>query len=87
MPSLGLMLEHPVFDSYNAKVSKINENLQPCDPDYRPPIDFDLYQNTIELFKQEHIYTKMRAIEDQHGMSVADQVLNQDIDIDIDPQL
>jgi tRNA pseudouridine38-40 synthase len=68
MPSLGLLLEQPVFDSYNAKVSKINEKLEPADPAYRPPIDFSLYQNEIEVFKQEHIYSGMRAIEDSFGV-------------------
>jgi hypothetical protein len=70
MPSLGLLLEQPVFDSYNAKVSKINEKLQPTDAEYRQPIDFDVYRDDIEVFKQEHIYSKMRAIEDQFGMQV-----------------
>ena len=72
MPSLGLLLEHPVFDSYNTKVSKLSEKLEPSDPDYRPPIDFALHRDAIESFKREHIYAKMRAIEDQHGMSVID---------------
>jgi tRNA pseudouridine38-40 synthase len=68
MPSLGLLLEQPVFDSYNAKISKVNEKLQQTDPEYRPSIDFSLYQSEIEAFKQERIYSRMRAIEDQFGV-------------------
>jgi tRNA pseudouridine38-40 synthase len=68
MPSLGLLLEHPIFDSYNDKVSRVNEKLQPTDPEYRPPIDFDKHFNVMQKFKQEHIYRNMRAIEDRDGL-------------------
>src|ERR1700676_1585675 len=68
MPSLGLLLEHPIFGSYNDRVSKINENLQPTDPEYRPPIDFNIHRDTIKNFKQEHKYNNMRVIEDHSGM-------------------
>lgn len=68
MPSLGLLLEHPIFDSYNDRVSKINESLQPSDPEYRPPINFDIHRNAIENFKQEHIYNNMHTIEDHDGI-------------------
>jgi tRNA pseudouridine38-40 synthase len=68
MPSLGLLLEHPIFGSYNDKVSKINENLKPTEPEYRPPIDFDIYRDTMEHFKKVHIYDIMRAIEDREGV-------------------
>jgi tRNA pseudouridine38-40 synthase len=68
MPSLGLLLEHPIFDSYNHKVLGINEKLQPTDPEYRPPIDFDIHRDTMKKFKQEHIYDNMRAIEDRDGV-------------------
>lgn len=68
MPSLGLLLEHPIFDSYNKKVSGINEKLQPTDTEYRPPIDFDIHHEAMAKFKQEHIYDNMRAIEDRAGM-------------------
>ncbi|THH18354.1 hypothetical protein EW146_g2617 [Bondarzewia mesenterica] len=68
MPSLGLLLEHPIFESYNRKVSSISEKLKPTDAEYRPPIDFDIYQEAIEKFKQEHIYDRMRDIEDRGGV-------------------
>jgi tRNA pseudouridine38-40 synthase len=68
MPSLGLLLERPIFDSYNAKVSIINEKVEPSHPDYRPAIDFEPYRETIEKFKQVHIYEQMRAIEDRDAM-------------------
>jgi tRNA pseudouridine38-40 synthase len=70
MPSLGLLLESPVFDSYNNKVSAINQTLQPSDPEYRPPIDFDIHREAMETFKQQYIYDNMRAIEDRDGMYV-----------------
>jgi tRNA pseudouridine38-40 synthase len=70
MPSLGLLLEHPIFGSYNDKVTKVNENLQPTDAEYRPPIDFDIHRDAMNNFKQKHIYDNMRAIEDRDGVSV-----------------
>jgi len=68
MPSLGLLLEHPIFDTYNAKVAGINENVQPSDVEYRPPIDFSLHQESITQFKQKYIYDNMRGIEDRDGL-------------------
>ena len=68
MPSLGLLLEHPIFESYNAKIARVNDKLPPTDPLYRPPIDFDTYKDAIEQFKQEHIYDRMRDIEDRGGV-------------------
>lgn len=68
MPSLGLLLEHPIFDSYNRKVVAINEKLQPTDPEYRPPIDFDIHRDMMLGFKQEHIYDTMRVTEDRDGV-------------------
>jgi tRNA pseudouridine38-40 synthase len=73
MPSLGLLLEHPIFDSYNNKLTKVNENLQPTDAEYRPPIDFDVHRDAMNDFKQTHIYDNMRAIEDREGVSVRTQ--------------
>jgi len=74
MPSLGLLLEHPIFGSYNNKVAKVNENLQPTDAGYRPPIDFEIHRDAINDFKQKHIYDNMRAIEDSNGVSVRTQI-------------
>ncbi|KAK2463585.1 hypothetical protein APHAL10511_004336 [Amanita phalloides] len=68
MPSLGLLLEEPVFDSYNGRMAIINEKLHPSDPAYRPPIDFDLYRDRIEKFKDDFIYKNMREVEDQTGL-------------------
>ncbi|KAH7914642.1 pseudouridine synthase [Hygrophoropsis aurantiaca] len=68
MPALGLLLEYPIFDSYNSKVSSLNEKLEPKHPDYRPVIDFEQYRPDIDAFKQKHIYENMRAIEDRNGV-------------------
>ncbi|KAJ6620637.1 pseudouridine synthase [Mycena sp. CBHHK59/15] len=68
MPSLGLLLERPIFDTYNAKVAAVNAKLQPSDPDYRPPIDFDIYKDAMAEFKQKYIYDNMRKVEDRDGL-------------------
>jgi tRNA pseudouridine38-40 synthase len=68
MPALGLLLENPIFDSYNNKVASINQKLQPSDPEYRPPIDFEIHRETMEKFKQQYIYDNMRTTEDRDGM-------------------
>lgn len=69
MPSLGLLLEYPIFETYNSKVTnEINKNLDPSHEGYRPPIDFELYKDQIARFKQAHIYDNMRKIEDQFGI-------------------
>lgn len=73
MPALGLLLEYPIFDSYNQKVTTVNEREKYDDShvDYRPPIDFEQYRETIDAFKQKFIYQDMRATEDRYGMYVA----------------
>jgi len=48
-PSLGLLLERPVFDSY---VAKAKEN------DY-DPIDFSNYEKDMLAFKQTQIYDRI----------------------------
>ncbi|EAU90525.1 pseudouridylate synthase [Coprinopsis cinerea okayama7 len=68
MPSLGLLLEEPLFTSYNSRVAKINTNLKPEDADYRPPIDFDLHREKMAEFKEKFIYKNMREIEDRDGL-------------------
>ena len=68
MPSLGLLLEEPLFASYNGRMEKINEKLKPDDAEYRPPIDFDQYRDKIVAFKEEFIYKNMRQIEDQNAL-------------------
>jgi tRNA pseudouridine38-40 synthase len=68
MPALGLLLENPIFDSYNTKIASVNAKLQPTDADYRPPIDFEVHRDKMEKFKQEFIYDNMRNVEDRDGM-------------------
>jgi tRNA pseudouridine38-40 synthase len=72
MPALGLLLEYPIFDSYNHKVTTVNEREKYDDAhvDFRPPIDFEQYRETIDAFKQTFIYQDMRAAEDRYGMYV-----------------
>ena len=65
MPSLGLLLEHPIFESYSKRIATANEKLDPSHPDYRNPIDFDVHKGEIERFKEEHIYRRMRESEDK----------------------
>ncbi|KAJ7699000.1 pseudouridine synthase [Mycena rosella] len=68
MPALGLLLEEPIFDSYNTRVARINEKLTPADADFRPPIDFEAHRAAIAAFKQTHIYENMRCVEDRDGL-------------------
>ncbi|KAI0684286.1 pseudouridine synthase [Cytidiella melzeri] len=68
MPALGLLLEYPIFDSYNKKVTEASEKLHISDPDRRKPVDFEAYRDKIDAFKQQHIYSRMRAIEDLGGV-------------------
>ncbi|KAH9992969.1 pseudouridine synthase [Russula compacta] len=68
MPSLGLLLEHPIFESYNRKVGGVNEKLSPEDAEFRPLIDFDIYREKIEKFKQIYIYDRMREAEDHKAV-------------------
>ncbi|KAF9893429.1 tRNA pseudouridine synthase 1 [Aspergillus nanangensis] len=49
-PGLGLLLEHPVFDSYNRKGALDNG---------KPPVDFDKYADRINEFKQREIYDRI----------------------------
>ncbi|KAG0368877.1 tRNA pseudouridine synthase 1 [Gamsiella multidivaricata] len=44
-PSLGLLLERPMFTTYNRKVEGKNQ-----------PLDFEPYQEEMEAFKEKHIY-------------------------------
>lgn len=69
MPSLGLLLESPIFESYNEKIAPASK-LSPDDPEYRPQILFEAHKEAMERFKQEHIYAAMRATEDMFGLCV-----------------
>ncbi|GJJ11006.1 hypothetical protein Clacol_005235 [Clathrus columnatus] len=67
-PALGLLLERPLFENYNKKVKEANEKLSSSDdPAYRPIINFDPYQDIIEQFKQDQIYSRMRAQESKEA--------------------
>ncbi|KAH7590035.1 tRNA pseudouridine synthase [Nakaseomyces glabratus] len=59
-PALGLLLEAPVFESYNKRLEKFG---------YKP-IDFSKYQEKVDAFKMKHIYDKIYAEE------VSDNVFN-----------
>ena len=70
MPSLGLLLEYPIFESYNARVAKANTGLKGTDTEFRPPIDFEVHAEKIEAFKDVWIYDRMRASEEKLEMYV-----------------
>ena len=48
-PSLGLLLERPVFDEYNKKLEEFG----------RAKIDFKRYEKELEAFKQREIYERI----------------------------
>ncbi|OZJ04482.1 hypothetical protein BZG36_02674 [Bifiguratus adelaidae] len=48
-PGLGLLLDQPLFSTYNKKVQK----------DGKEPIDFDKYADVMTKFKHEQIYTRI----------------------------
>lgn len=68
MPALGLLLEEPLFDSYNQRMAALNEKLQPTDHEYRPVIDFDVHREKMNSFKEKYIYSNMREVEDRDGL-------------------
>ncbi|KAL4250199.1 tRNA pseudouridine synthase TruA family protein [Abortiporus biennis] len=68
MPALGLLLEYPIFETYNKKIGAVNGKLASDDPEYRPPIDFEQYRDKIDQFKTEYIYSNMRGAEDRLGV-------------------
>jgi len=49
-PSLGLLLEYPLFSHYNEKTAKENG---------RDPLDFEKYKKEIDEFKQKFIYSRI----------------------------
>jgi len=57
-PGLGLLLERPVFDVYNAIAEK---NFQ------RPPLDFGKYEKEIDEFKQKEIYERIFRVEEKEN--------------------
>ena len=58
-PGVGLLLDHPVFDSYNTKCVNF--------PD-RDPIGFTKYQKEIDAFREKFIYGRMFAEEEKAGL-------------------
>ncbi len=58
-PGLGLLLERPVFDSYNEKAeSKFG----------REPIDFGKFNTEMEEFKRKEIYNRIYAEEERDNV-------------------
>ncbi|KAJ6529995.1 pseudouridine synthase [Mycena vulgaris] len=70
MPALGLLLEQPLFDSYNLKVARANAaaRLEPGNPEWRPPIDFSVHEAEMGAFKARYIYKNMREVEGRDGI-------------------
>ncbi|KAK5046481.1 hypothetical protein LTR84_008284 [Exophiala bonariae] len=58
-PSLGLLLERPVFDSYNKRAKNELSRTQ---------IDFDNYKKEMDAFKQEQIYERMYRDEEKDNI-------------------
>lgn len=57
-PALGLLLENPVFDGYNIKLTK---------SDYQP-IDFTKFSKEMNDFKMKYIYNKIYAEESKENI-------------------
>lgn len=57
-PGLGLLLERPVFDSYNTR-AKDMYNLE--------SLDFGNYEKEIQKFKEEQIYQRIFELEEQQN--------------------
>jgi tRNA pseudouridine38-40 synthase len=58
-PSLGLLLERPVFDSYNRRAKS----------DFgKEALDFSKYKEEMEEFKQKEIYERIYRDEEAHNM-------------------
>lgn len=68
MPALGLLLEEPLFESYNQRMAIINQKFKPSDAEYRPLIDFTQHRDNMNKFKEQFIYKVMREVEDRDGL-------------------
>jgi tRNA pseudouridine38-40 synthase len=55
-PGLGLLLERPIFDSYNAKAASLLDRL---------PINFKKFEAEMDEFKQREIYDRIFREEEQ----------------------
>jgi tRNA pseudouridine38-40 synthase len=60
-PSLGLLLERPVFDSYNKRAKHDHG---------KEPLDFSKYEQEMEAFKQKEIYERIYRDEEKSNMQV-----------------
>lgn len=58
-PALGLLLERPIFKVYNDKMRTKSNQVE------RDIVDFDVYKNKINAFKEEWIYKKIFEAENQ----------------------
>lgn len=58
-PSLGLLLERPVFDSYNKRA---HHEFQ------KQPIDFNKFKDEMDAFKQKFIYERMYQDEERDNI-------------------
>ena len=56
-PSLGLLLERPVFENYNRKAEQMDKET----------IDFSKYEDEMLKFKQEHIYNRIFETEEKEN--------------------
>ena len=61
-PGLGLLLERPVFDSYNERMGGQNG---------RERIEFDKFSKEMEEFKQREIYERIFREEERDNQFVA----------------
>lgn len=57
-PSLGLLLERPVFDTYNKRATE-SLNLE--------ALSFSNHEKEIQAFKEEHIYRRIFELEEQEN--------------------
>lgn len=77
MPALGLLLEHPVYNAYNNRHE--TKGMDPSNPDYRPAITFEKHGDKMDDFKQKHIHSILRELENDKGLSVLSHPLFRDV--------
>ncbi|KAF9515742.1 hypothetical protein BS47DRAFT_1293494 [Hydnum rufescens UP504] len=65
-PALGLLLEEPRFGVYNLKVADTNAELALKSAQGAQKIDYEKHCDTIDAFKRDMIYTRMRQEEAEH---------------------
>ncbi|QRW03334.1 tRNA pseudouridine synthase [Ceratobasidium sp. AG-Ba] len=69
-PSLGLLLQEPRFSTYNKHVTEENElaTKRGQTDRIRELIEWESLQEPINQFKNEHIYSRLRAEETKYGV-------------------